>query len=116
MFEQGISYFFDPLSLAKKKHCRSFLASSYDRRGGNHDWSNYLRQEGRSGVLMDSDGPGCITRIWTADPQKGTIHIIIDGQHAVQCSFSELFAMLPLSHGIGGESTANYARSKAEHL
>src|SRR5262245_36000988 len=116
MFEHGISYLADPLSLAKKKHARALMASSFDRRGGNHDWSNYIRREGQAAVMMDSDGPGCITRLWTADPQKGSISIQIDGQHAIECKFSELFDMLPLSFGIGGESADNYARSKRESV
>lgn len=116
MFEHGISYLADPLRLAKKKHARSLMASSYDRRGGNHDWSNYIRAEGKAAVMMESEGPGCITRIWNADPQKGMVSISIDGQHAIECKFAELFDLLPLSFGIGGESPENYARSKAEHL
>ncbi len=116
MFEHGISYFAEPLLLAKKKHARALMASSFDRRGGNHDWSNYIRREGKAAVMMDSDGPGCITRIWTADPQKGKVQIYIDGQHAIECPFSELFDILPLSFGIGGESADNYARSKRESV
>src|ERR1043166_6141548 len=116
MFEFGISYLADPLLLAKRKHARSLMASSYDRRGGNHDWSNYLRRDGKAAVLMESEGPGCITRIWTADPQKGAVSISIDGQHAIECKFSDLFNLLPLSFGIGGESPENYARSKAEQV
>jgi len=116
MFEYGISYFANPLLLAKKKNARALMASSYDRRGGNHDWSNYIRREGKAAVMMESDGPGCITRIWTADPQKGKVAIYIDGQHAIECKFADLFDLLPLSFGIGGESKENYARSKAESV
>ena len=46
----GIEHLFHPLALAKQKIARSLMASSYDRRGGNHDWSNYLRTEGRAAV------------------------------------------------------------------
>lgn len=68
--------------------------------------------------MMESEGPGCITRIWTADPQKGTVRIFIDRSPnpAIECPFAELFDLLPLSQGIGGESPENYARSKAEAL
>ncbi|MFI5385027.1 MAG: DUF2961 domain-containing protein [Fimbriimonadales bacterium] len=116
MFEHGISYLANPLLLAKQKHARSLMASSYDRRGGNHDWSNYIRREGKAGVMMETDGPGCITRFWVADPQKGNVSLQIDGQHAIECKLADLFKTLPLSHGIGGESPENYARSKAESV
>jgi hypothetical protein len=66
--------------------------------------------------LMEADGPGCITRVWVADPQKGTVKIEIDGATAITCGFAELFQRLPLSFGIGGESAENYARSKEEGL
>src|SRR5579862_10018210 len=108
MAHLGIEALANPLLLAKRPLGRSILASSYDRRGGNHDWSNYIRREGKAAVMMDSDGPGCITRIWTADPQKGMIHVYIDGQHAIECKFADLFDLLPLSFGIGGESKENY--------
>ncbi len=105
-----------PVLLARRQNYRAVMASSYDRRGGNHDWSNYLRLEGRQAVLMEAEGPGCITRIWTADPQKGTVRIILDGKCVVEKPFADLLADLPLTYGIGGESPANYARSKADHV
>ncbi len=92
------------------------MASSYDRRGGNHDWSNFVRREGKAAVMLDTEGPGCITRIWTADPQKGTVRITIDGEPAIECAFAELFRRLPLSFGIGGESKENYERSARERV
>ncbi len=94
------------------------MGSSYDRRGGNHDWSSYLRREGRQAVMMEAEGPGCINRIWTADPQKGVLRIFIDGHSrpALEAPFSHVFELLPLSFGIGGESPENYARAKADHL
>lgn len=112
----GISALSDPLLLALRKPFRAMMASSCDRRGGNHDWSNYLRREGRATVMMEADGPGCITRFWVADPQKGTVRIWIDGEVAIECPLPKLFDMLPLSFGIGGESPENYARSKAERV
>jgi len=118
MMHLGIESLLNPLLLAKRKLHRSTMSSSYDRRGGNHDWSNYIRREGRAAVLMEADGPGCVTRIWTADPQKGTIRIFIDGNSspAIECPFTKLFELLPLSQGIGGESAENYARSKEEAM
>ena len=118
MAHLGIEALANPLLIAKRPIGRSILASSYDRRGGNHDWSNYVRREGKAAVMMEADGPGYITRIWTADPQKGIIRFFFDGAEkpAIEMPFAKLFDYLPLSAGIGGESAENYARSKAEHL
>ena len=118
MRSPSIEPLYNPPALAKRKAGRHRLASSYDRRGGNHDWSNYLRREGSSAVLMEAEGPGCITRIWTADPQRGTLRIYIDGDEApaIETPFAKLFDALPLSFGIGGESPENYERSRDERL
>jgi hypothetical protein len=65
--------------------------SSYDRRSttfsdyqgwfANGDAGKYLRTENRNGhkeyVMMDTDGPGTIFRIWSANP-AGTIRIYLD--------------------------------------
>jgi hypothetical protein len=112
----GIEHLYNPLALARRKIARSLMASSYDRRGGNHDWSSYIRVEGSAAVLMEAEGPGCITRFWTADPQKGTIRIYIDGdpKPAIETRLADLFNLLPLSFGIGGERPENYERSRAE--
>lgn len=112
----GIENLTDPLKLAEEKVVRSMLSSSYDRRGGNHDWSSYVRREGTAAVLMDVEGPGCITRFWTADPQKGTVRIFIDGKLAVETKMADLFKLLPLTFGIGGECPENYAKADAENL
>lgn len=108
----------DPVALARRVPGRAHLASSYDRRGGNHDWSNYVRAEGRAAVLLDVEGPGLVTRIWTADPQKGTVRVYVDrmDQPAIECPLAGLFGMLPLTQGIGGESPGNYARAAAERV
>jgi hypothetical protein len=114
----GIERLYEQLALARASYARSLMASSYDRRGGNHDWSNFIRTEGQAAVLMEAEGPGCITRIWTADPQQGAIRIFIDGSPtpAIETRFADLFDLLPLSFGIGGEGAANYERSRVERL
>lgn len=116
MEPNGIDALANPLLLSKRPLGRAVMASSYDRRGGNHDWSNFIRREGKAAVMMEADGPGVITRIWTADPQKGTIRFFFDGasKPAIEMPFAQFFDNLPLSTGIGGESKENYARSKAE--
>ena len=74
---------------------RLLQASSYDRQSvekdkegwfANEDWSNYIRKEINNGrdeyVLMDSDGPGAITRFWVAGHpnQKNHLRFYIDGE------------------------------------
>lgn len=68
--------------------CKQF--SSYDRAArspaenwfANGDCGQYLRVEERDGrkehVMMDTDGPGAIVRIWSANP-AGTLRIYLDG-------------------------------------
>ncbi len=68
-------------------------ASSYSReshKGGdawfdNHDVGQYVRSETRDGrlesVLADLDGPGAVTRFWSANPTLGTtIRFYFDGE------------------------------------
>jgi hypothetical protein len=69
--------------------CRQF--SSYDRAStkpddaqtwfANSDANQYLRVEQRDDhkeyVMMDTDGPGAVVRIWSANP-KGTLRIYLD--------------------------------------
>jgi len=65
--------------------CRQF--SSYDRRshepGGwdaNGDAGQYIRVDAQTGeaVMAEMQGPGCIFRIWSANPQ-GNIRFYLDG-------------------------------------
>ena len=72
--------------------CRQ--ASSYDRRSvspddpagwmANSDWSQFLRSEKAGGrtewVMLDADGPGCVTRFWSGGPKpKGKLRFYLDG-------------------------------------
>ena len=74
----------------------SHQASSYDRASttpkdpstwfANHDWSQFVRSETNGGrrewVLMDADGPGCLTRLWWAGdrpPDQYHLRIYLDG-------------------------------------
>ncbi len=68
--------------------CKQF--SSYDRKSkidaagnkiewnANADFGNYLRKEGTAHVMAEMDGPGCIVRIWSANPM-GVLKIYLDG-------------------------------------
>jgi len=80
----GMALFPDPAYT-----CRQF--SSYDRKSkspeeewfANHDRGQYLRVESREGrqeyVMMDSEGPGAVVRIWSANPE-GVMRIYLDGE------------------------------------
>lgn len=75
--------------------------SSYDRTGGEQDysWWTYLRAEPRRAVLADVCGPGCISRIWVTafDPVKARIDIYIDGSMTpiVSAFMRDFFGNLP---------------------
>jgi hypothetical protein len=78
------------LSVAPNPPYVAKQASSYDRKSkspsdnwfANADYGNYIRVEHRQGrdeyVMADVNGPGAVTRIWSANPQ-GTLRIYIDG-------------------------------------
>lgn len=67
-------------------------ASSYERKSltpsttdwfANNDFGNYVREEKVNGhteyVMLETDGPGAIVRIWSANPpDKGIIRIYLD--------------------------------------
>ncbi|MCS7223378.1 MAG: DUF2961 domain-containing protein [Armatimonadetes bacterium] len=64
--------------------CRQF--SSFDRTGGNADAGHFLARYDGEAVLCETDGPGAVVRIWSANPQ-GTLRIYIDGsqQPVLEC-------------------------------
>ena len=70
---------------------RAHLASSTDPTGGNGDRGHYLRQNGSRAVLMEADGPGLITRIWSANPQ-GQLQLYFDDdeQPRIELPFAAL--------------------------
>ncbi|MCB9878624.1 MAG: DUF2961 domain-containing protein [Planctomycetes bacterium] len=78
--------------------------SSYDRRCGtdprhadrwyaNDDRGHYLRVVERDGarehVLVDVDGPGCMARLWSANP-TGALHFDVDGARVWSVDFGAL--------------------------
>lgn len=74
------------------------LASSWDRNsrevwGANGDAGHYERvEENGEAVMLDVDGPGCVYRIWSANPQ-GKIKVYLDGAETptYEWDFNELF-------------------------
>ena len=75
------------------------IASSWDRNewhfwGSNGDSGQYIRVDPNGeAVMLDQDGPGCIYRIWSANPQ-GKIRIYLDGADtpSFEWDFSKLFS------------------------
>ena len=80
--------------------------SSYDRRSdrgpgdrgawyANNDRGNYLRVEqrpdGAEHVMVDVQGPGCLARLWSANP-SGTLHFDVDGERVWSVDFAALCA------------------------
>ncbi len=71
---------------------RAGQASSYDRResqswGANGDAGQYIRvEEDGEAVMAEIEGPGCIYRIWSANPQ-GLIRFYFDGAEKPQYEF-----------------------------
>ena len=57
--------------------------SSFDRTGGNDDGFSgkysYIRVEDGKQVIFDADGPGCIYRIWSAQPNDKKLEFFFDG-------------------------------------
>ncbi|MCC6729348.1 MAG: DUF2961 domain-containing protein [Chthonomonadales bacterium] len=78
---------------------RGGIYSSWDRGmqtvwGANGDAAHYLRVEDNGeAVMMDADGPGCIYRIWSANP-KGKIRVYLDGARTptYEWDFDNLFS------------------------
>ncbi len=85
---------------------RAFQFSSFDRRSqegpaapgawyANDDRGKYLRVEERDGrrehVLAECDGPGIVTRIWSANP-TGTLWVDVDGERVLAVDFLSLLS------------------------
>lgn len=72
--------------------------SSTDRTGGNDDGFSgrysflYLTPEGHR-VIFDEEGPGVVTRIWSANPTDAPIKFYFDGEQTprISCNFAGLF-------------------------
>lgn len=105
------------------------MASSYDRRStarsepgwfANDDAQQFdatITVNGREEhVLLDVDGPGVITRIWTATP-RGTLRIYLDGseQPVIEEDFTELVSgevepfVAPFAYRVGNHGVASCA-------
>ena len=83
---------------------RAVQASSFDRRSlagpsdleawfANDDRGKYVRAVERDGrtehVMIEAEGPGVVTRIWSANP-SGTLFVDVDGQRVWEVDFAAL--------------------------
>ncbi|MFQ6100384.1 MAG: DUF2961 domain-containing protein [Anaerolineae bacterium] len=73
-------------------------ASRYDPGSGQYiDWSSnadafgHIRQEGGKYVLAEMQGPGVISRIWSARAKQGQVEVYLDGVLAVDLPFAGYF-------------------------
>ena len=106
----------DTTRLAHLRDSKTLQVSSYDRTGGNDDGfsgnHSFLRQEGDAYVIFEDEGPGCVYRIWSANPGARRIEFYFDGETTPRLAFDnweEMFQgkvepfLPPVSvHEIGG--------------
>lgn len=87
---------------------RAGMFSSSDPDGKGRDHGHYLRRDGVEHVLAEVEGPGAITRIWSANPQ-GRLRVYVEGalEPVVDCRFEDLFHGLyaPFRPPISGVSS-----------
>lgn len=71
---------------------RSYMFSSHDRTGGNDDGFNgtysSLYKDGTGYVLFDAYGPGCLYRIWSANP-GGDLKFYFDEEESPRIDISQ---------------------------
>lgn len=96
------------------RHARAGQFSSCDRTGGNNDQGHYLATEGATAVLAEMEGPGCLYRIWSANP-AGLLRLYFDGERRprVEVPFQEFLTgriqpFAPLCSDAGGGGCCYY--------
>ncbi|MDO8684319.1 MAG: DUF2961 domain-containing protein [Armatimonadota bacterium] len=111
-----LSELIDPERAAYLRDSECAQVSSYDRTGGNDDGFSgeysFIRKEGENFVIFDAKGPGCIYRLWSANPLKGWVNFYFDGEETPRLQldhFEDMFKDVkypfvpPLSqHFLGG--------------
>ena len=74
---------------------QAYMASS-NQPVFRRDCNAFLRTETDNGrtwqVLVDMDGPGVITRFWTAGDFDGALEIIVDSEPVIKTTLSEFFS------------------------
>lgn len=96
----SIAELLDLRSIPRMKSWRTYQAAGYDRGEGFYDSGNFLRiEEENHYVLMETEGPGCIDRMWftyKSEPGKEPydLLIFIDGtdKAAINVDLDDLFS------------------------
>ena len=67
-----------------------FSSTDPNQRGNDH--GNYLRVENSEYVMAEMEGPGVVTRIWSANAQ-GKLRIYLEDKTkpAIECMFKDIF-------------------------
>ncbi len=91
--------------LATLRHARSNRASSYDPTGGNRD--HLIIAPGATATLLDEQGAGCVTHIWTTIACRDPYHlrqIVLrmwwdgESQPSVECPVGDFFGLGHAQH------------------
>lgn len=97
--------------LPELRDAQCFQASSQDPTGGNDDQGHFVARRGGTAVLANIAGPGCLYRIWSANP-GGQVKIYFDGEKTprVDAPFRELLAgqVQPFGSLCGSEGGGSY--------
>ena len=65
-YHELVAEVLDPSRIARLDTPQAEIVTSYDRTGGNTDYSNYLGEgPGDWKILADLEGPGFVSRFWT---------------------------------------------------
>ncbi len=90
---------------------RDGMFSSADPNQRGNDHGNYLRIDGDEYVMCEMEGPGVITRIWSANAQ-GKVRIYVDDREkpAIECMFKDIFEdrLPPFQSPICGKSSGGW--------
>ncbi|MBT3192189.1 MAG: DUF2961 domain-containing protein [Verrucomicrobia bacterium] len=96
-------------AIAERPLGNSFLESSYDRTGGNADWSVWRKADANGRItLLDTDGPGYVSRAWIASFSAKRWLFFFDGEEKPRLSltqkelFGERFPFVPPLAGKSG--------------
>ncbi len=86
----------------------SYLESSYDRTGGNRDWMTFRETNPQGRItLLDAEGPGYVSRIWTPGLAVSRWQFFFDGESTprIDLAQDELFGgSFPFVPPLAGES------------
>ncbi len=86
-----------------------FASTDPEQRG--RDCGNFMRQDGDEYVMAEMEGPGVVTRIWSANAH-GKLRIYIDDKSkpAIECMFKDIFEdrFPPFQSPISGKSSGGW--------